>query len=119
MDTNNAIDAFSALAQPTRLDIFRRLIKAGTDGLSAGAVAEAVEGRQNTVSNHLSVLARAGLIEGQRDGRTITYRANFAQAGQLVAFLLEDCCGGRPEICAPLVNTLSCLQPDTAETCCD
>ncbi|WP_404403196.1 ArsR/SmtB family transcription factor [Pelagibacterium halotolerans] len=119
MDTNDAIDAFSALAQTTRLDIVRALIKAGPDGLTAGAVAEAVAGRQNTVSNHLSILARAGLIEGERDGRTIHYRANFDTAYRLVAFLLEDCCGGRPEVCAPLLSTLSCLQPENAETCCD
>lgn len=111
------MDAFAALAQHTRLDIFRALVKAGPDGLAAGAIADAVGGRQNTISSHLAILARAGLIERKRDGRTIAYRANLAAAGQLVAFLLEDCCAGSPEVCTPLLSTLSCLQPENGTAC--
>lgn len=118
MDTNTALDAFAALSQPTRLAIFRLLIKAGPKGMPAGEIADAVGGRQNTVSTHLAALSRAGLIASERDGRVIRYAASFATAGDLVAFLLEDCCGGRPEVCAPLIANLSCLQP-SAEACCD
>jgi ArsR family transcriptional regulator, arsenate/arsenite/antimonite-responsive transcriptional repressor len=118
MDTKDALSAFDALSQPTRLAIFRLLIKVGEEGLPAGEIADAVNGVQNTVSTHLASLNRAGLIDSSREGRVIRYRANFAVAGDLVAFLLEDCCGGRAEICAPLVSNLSCLQPK-AEACCD
>lgn len=119
MDTNDALAAFAALSQPTRLGIFRLLVRAGENGLPAGEIAEAVEGLQNTVSSHLAVLSRAGLIDAERSGRVIRYRASFTTVGDLVAYLLEDCCGGRPEVCAPLVANLSCLQPSTSEPCCD
>lgn len=118
MDTNSALEAFAALGQKTRLTIFRLLIKAGHEGLAAGVIAERVDGRQNTISSHLAALARTGLIESERDGRSIIYRANYKSAGDLIAFLLEDCCGGRAEICTPLVNNLACLQ-QSSEACCD
>ncbi|RUT28849.1 transcriptional regulator [Arsenicitalea aurantiaca] len=117
MDTENALLALDALAQPTRLAIFRRLVAAGPGGMPAGAIADAVEGRQNTVSTHLSALARAGLVTATREGRVIRYCASYATAGALVAFLLEDCCGGRAEVCAPLLANLQCLQPEP-EACC-
>lgn len=119
MDTENALSAFDALSQPTRLAIFRRLVTVGPRGLPAGEIADAVAGKQNTISTHLAALARSGLIVSQREGRTISYSANFKAAGDLVAFLLEDCCGGRPEVCAPLVNNLACLQQTATEPCCD
>ena len=81
----------------------------GEPGLPAGEIAEAVAGRQNTISTHLAILARAGLIRGERDGRVIRYSADFAAARGLIGFLLEDCCDGRPEICVPLLGTLDCL----------
>lgn len=118
MDTNDALAAFSALAQPTRLAIFRLLVRVGEAGMPAGEIAAATGGVQNTVSSHLATLAHAGLVVSEREGRVIRYRASFAAAGDLVAFLLEDCCGGRPEICAPLISSLSCLQP-RPEPCCD
>lgn len=119
MDTDHALHAFDALSQPTRLAIFRRLVKVGQKGLPAGEIAEAVNGRQNTISSHLAALTRSGLIVSEREGRTIRYSANFKTAGDLVAFLLEDCCDGRPEVCAPLVSNLSCLQQTAREPCCD
>ncbi len=119
MDTNAALSAFDALSQPTRLDIFRLLIKAGPDGLPAGDIAEAVDGKQNTVSSHLATLARSGLIAAERQGRVIRYAASYKAAGDLVAFLLQDCCNGSPQVCAPLVQTLDCLQPASLERCCD
>ena len=109
MDTQTALEGLSALAQETRLQIFRLLIGQGEPGLPAGDIAEAVAGRQNTISTHLAILARAGLIRGERDGRVIRYSADFAAARGLIGFLLEDCCDGRPEICVPLLGTLDCL----------
>lgn len=117
MDKYAALEALAALGQETRLDIFRLLVRAGSKGLLAGQIAEGVGGRQNTVSSHLAILARAGLIESERDGRTIRYVVRYSRAGDLVAYLLEDCCGGRPEVCAPLIANLSCLQP--SEVRCD
>ncbi|WP_127143283.1 ArsR/SmtB family transcription factor [Pelagibacterium montanilacus] len=116
MDTNDALDAFGALASPTRLDIFRALVSAEPEGISAGRVAELLGGRQNTVSAHLAALSRAGLIVGERDGRTIVYRARMETVASLVSFLLEDCCGGRPEICRPVASALACLQPAPSES---
>jgi ArsR family transcriptional regulator len=110
MDTKSAQEAFGALSQSTRLEIFRLLVKAGSEGVPAGEIADAVGARQNTVSSHLAILTRAGLIAAQREGRTIRYSASYSTAGDLVAFLLEDCCGGSPEVCAPLMANLSCLQ---------
>lgn len=119
MDKETALGAFDALSQATRLEIFRLLVRAGEDGIPAGEIADIVSGRQNTVSSHLAVLARAGLIVAERAGRTIRYRASYRTAGDLIAFLLEDCCGGRAEICAPLVANLACLQSSATEPCCD
>lgn len=107
MESERAIDALSALAQPTRLDVFRRLVRAGPEGMVAGAIAEATCTRANTLSAHLTILTRAGLVAGEREGRQIRYRADFAAARELIAYLLEDCCDGRPEICAPLLDSSS------------
>lgn len=119
METENVIDALAALAQETRLAIFRLLVKAGSDGLPAGDIADRVGGRQNTTSSHLAILSRAGLIAGERDGRSIIYRAQYLQIASLIGYLLEDCCDGRAEVCAPLLSTLSCLNPNAAGACCD
>ncbi|MEK1891080.1 MAG: metalloregulator ArsR/SmtB family transcription factor [Phyllobacterium sp.] len=118
MDINNALEALGAISQSTRLDIFRLLIKAGDKGLAAGEIAEAICGRQNTTSTNLAILARSGLINAARDGRNVIYRADYAAMRDLIAFLLEDCCGGRPEICAPLLQSLSCLNT-TSGACCN
>lgn len=111
MDMNDALDALSALSQPSRLQIFRLLVRRGHEGMPAGAIAESLGGRQNTISTHLAVLARSGLVRSEREGRSVVYRADLAAAGALVAFLLEDCCDGRPEACTPVLQSLSCLQP--------
>jgi ArsR family transcriptional regulator, arsenate/arsenite/antimonite-responsive transcriptional repressor len=91
--------ALAALGQPTRLDIFRLLIRREPDGLAAGAIAEAVGCVHNTLSSHLSILARSGLIRGARAGRSIVYRADVEGMRALMAFLIDDCCDGHPEIC--------------------
>jgi len=99
MDAPHALAALAALGQPTRLSIFRLLVRKEPDGLSAGALAEAVGCPPNTLSTHVAILARAGLVNGTREGRSITYRANAAGTRALIAFLVTDCCDGRPELC--------------------
>mgnify|MGYP003919857897 CR=1 FL=1 len=104
----NAIDAFAALSQPTRLDVFRLLIKAGEKGMSAGDISDTLEVRQNTMSANLSILVRSGLIRNKREGRSIRYFADMDGMRSLLAFLMEDCCGGNPELCQPVINELAC-----------
>ncbi|MEM1377534.1 MAG: metalloregulator ArsR/SmtB family transcription factor [Pseudomonadota bacterium] len=104
MDTNTAIEAFGALAHETRMDVFRLLIQRGPKGMAAGEIAEELDIKQNTMSANLATLTRAGLIQSKRDGRSIIYRADFEGVRGLLAFLMEDCCGGRPELCAPASN---------------
>lgn len=103
-----ALTAFSALSQPTRLDVFRLLVKAGADGMSAGDIGESLGVRQNTMSANLSILAHSGLIRKERQGRSIRYFAEMDGMRGLLAFLMEDCCGGRPELCQPLINEIAC-----------
>jgi ArsR family transcriptional regulator len=112
METENAILALAALAQPTRLDVFRLLAKHEPGGLAAGDIAKALAVPQNTMSSHLAILSRAGLVSAQRYGRSIIYRADLAQFQGVVLFMLKDCCDGRPEICAPLIESLTpCCSP--------
>ncbi len=94
-----ALAAFAALGQPTRLAVLRLLMRKEPGGLSAGAIAEALGCPQNTLSTHLSILARAGLVRGLRDGRSIVYRADLGTMHELVEFLIHDCCDGHPELC--------------------
>jgi len=108
MDKNCALDAFAALSQSTRLDVFRLLIKAGDTGMSAGDISDTLGVRQNTMSANLGVLARSGLIRSMREGRSIRYFADMDGMRGLLAFLMEDCCGGRPELCQPVINELAC-----------
>ncbi|MBA5777223.1 helix-turn-helix transcriptional regulator [Stappia sp. F7233] len=102
MKKAQALEALAALGQETRLDVFRLLVKAGDAGLAAGEIAARLDVRANTLSSHLSILQRAGLIRQAREGRSLRYRADYAGMLGLLSYLLEDCCGGRPEICAPL-----------------
>ena len=99
MDAPHALAALAALGQPTRLSIFRLLVRKEPDGLSAGALADAVGCPHNTFSTHVAILARAGLVNGTREGRSITYRADAVGTRALIAFLVTDCCDGRPELC--------------------
>lgn len=96
-----AMDRFGALGHPARFAVVRRLVGAGDEGLSAGALATAVGLKSNALSPHLSRLVAVGLIGRHRRGRTILYRVEMTALTGLLAFLLEDCCGGRPELCAP------------------
>lgn len=104
MEPRAAIDALSAIAHTGRLAIFRLLVQAGPDGLAAGDVARAVGSLANTLSANLNVLAGAGLVRSRRDGRSIIYRADYDRMSELLAFLMEDCCAGKPEICGPLAT---------------
>lgn len=103
MDEQTAIQALAALAQPTRLAVFRLLVREGPTGLPAGVLAERLGVQPATLSFHLAQLERAGLLVSQRRSRQIIYAANFSSMRGLVAFLLDDCCHGRPEICAGLL----------------
>jgi DNA-binding transcriptional ArsR family regulator len=112
MESEQAILALAALAQPTRLDVFRLLVKHEPEGLAAGDIARALAVPQNTMSSHLSILSRAGLVSAQRYSRSIVYRADLARFQDVMLFMLRDCCDGRPEICAPLVENLTpCCPP--------
>src|SRR3979490_196558 len=112
MESEHAILALAALAQSTRLDVFRLLVKHEPEGLAAGDNGQALAVPQNTMSSHLSILSRAGLVSAQRFGRSIVYRADLAQLQAVVLFMLRDCCDGRPEICAPLIEDLTpCCSP--------
>jgi ArsR family transcriptional regulator len=112
MESEGAILALAALAQSTRLDVFRLLVKHEPDGLAAGDIAKALAVPQNTMSSHLSILSRTGLVSAQRFGRSIVYRAELARFQQVVLFMLQDCCDGRREICAPVIESLTpCCLP--------
>ncbi len=97
-----AVQALAALAQETRLGVFRRLVAAGPEGLPAGDIAASLGVAANTLSFHLAHQAQAALVTATREGRVIRYRADFSRMAELIGFLLADCCGGRPEICLPL-----------------
>ena len=99
MKSITAIEALGALAQELRLAIFRLLVREGPEGLSAGAIAARLGVPAPTLSFHLAYLRRAGLINQSRDGRSLLYAANTRGMRSLLAYLTEDCCGGRPEIC--------------------
>ncbi len=115
MDNYPAIAALGALAQGTRLDTFRLLVKHEPDGLPAGEVARLLEVPQNTMSAHLATLARAGLVRSERQSRSIIYRADLDQLRDLMLFLVKDCCGGRADLCAPLIAALApCCPPERA-----
>ncbi|MGH7124715.1 MAG: ArsR/SmtB family transcription factor [Stellaceae bacterium] len=104
MDTKSAISSLGALAQETRLAIFRMLVEAGIEGLAAGALAERLGIPPSSLSFHLAELTRAGLIAQRRESRSLIYSADFRAMSALVGYLTEDCCGGNPAACAPLMS---------------
>jgi len=117
MDSTSGIAALAALAQTTRLEAFRLLVNREPDGIAAGDLARALSIPQNTLSAHLAVLARCGLVSGERRSRSIVYRADLARVRALVTFLLRDCCEGRPELCAPLIEDLVPYRPSKESAC--
>lgn len=109
-----AVDALGALAHETRLSVFRTLVKAGSEGMIAGAIAEHQGVPPSTMSHHLATLERAGLVESERESRLIHYRADYPAMRRLLMFLMQDCCQGAPEMCGDLIGALDC-QPSQAE----
>ncbi len=115
-----ALDVFTALSQPTRLAAFRLVMRHEPHGLPAGEVARLLDVPQNTMSTHLAILARAGLVSAERHSRSIIYRAELERVREVTSFLVNDCCGGRPELCAPLAAefTSRCVPGATTDACC-
>jgi DNA-binding transcriptional ArsR family regulator len=99
MDGKAAVAAFGALAQETRLAVFRLLVQAGPGGITAGEIAEGLGVPASTMSHHLATLERAGLAASRRASRSIFYACDYEGTRRLLAFLMEDCCQGRPELC--------------------
>jgi len=115
MKSEETLLALAALAQPTRLEAFRLLVRHEPKGLAAGAIARALAVPQNTMSSHLAVLSHAGLLTAQRFSRSIIYRADLSHLRSVILFMLRDCCEGRPEICAPLIEELTPCCPPPAK----
>ena len=101
MKKPDALAALAALAQDNRLDVFRLLVEAGRNGLPAGAVADALKLAPNTLTFHFDRLRDAGLVTVRREGRSMIYAARYETMNALVAYLTENCCGGRAEVCLP------------------
>ncbi|MFB8339840.1 ArsR/SmtB family transcription factor [Brucella cytisi] len=115
MENEDAIAALAALAQSTRLDTFRLLVKHEPAGIPAGELARMLDVPQNTMSAHLATLSRSGLVKGERQSRSIIYRADLDRFRELTLFMIKDCCGGSAELCAPLIKSLTpCCEPKTA-----
>lgn len=108
MDNSKALSGLAALGQATRLDVFRLLVRAGAEGVPAGEIATRLGAVQNTMSAHLRVLARAGLVRAERDGRIVRYVADMTGFRGLLAYLMEDCCNGSPELCRPVIQAVTC-----------
>lgn len=107
MDSIKAIETLGALAQTTRLDVFKLLVRHEPTGLPAGQIAKQLDVPPNTMSSHLSILCRANLLSSKRESRLIIYRANLATMNAVMAFMLENCCSG--DDCAPIANQLERL----------
>ena len=105
MEETQIVDALGALAQGSRLAIYRLLVEAGPEGLAAGAIGEKLDLPGATLSFHLAHLSRAGLVKGRQDGRFIIYSADFQSMNRLVGYLTENCCGGKS--CAPAARPLN------------
>lgn len=115
MEQTQAIEVFTALSQPTRLAAFRLIVAHQPDGLPAGEIARRLDVPQNTMSTHLAILGRAGLIESERQSRSIVYRAVIDRVRAIATFLVQDCCGGRQELCEPLIADITpCCAPAEA-----
>lgn len=104
MESSDALASFAALSQDTRLAALRLLVREEPQGLPAGEIARQLAVPHNTLSSHLGILARAGLVTATRQGRTITYRASLAHIRAMIDFLVTDCCAGHPELCKPLAG---------------
>lgn len=110
MELVDAVKALASLAQETRLEVFRLVIRSGDEGLAAGSIAEQLAVPASTLSFHLKELCNAGLLQDRRDGRSIYYSLKSDAMRELISFLVDDCCAGRPELCAltPAAGALKC-----------
>lgn len=108
MNIDFALPALAALAHPTRLEAFRLLVRHEPEGLSTGELVDASGLTQSTFSTHLAVLAKAGLVKSEKQGRQQIQRADIDTLRELMLFLAKDCCQGRPELCEPLLAELAC-----------
>jgi ArsR family transcriptional regulator len=106
MDTESALGALAALSQQTRLNTFRLLVKHQLEGLPAGEIARRMDVPQNTMSTHLAILSRSGLLVAERHSRSIVYRVDLDRFRALALFLMRDCCGGEAELCESLIAEL-------------
>jgi DNA-binding transcriptional ArsR family regulator len=106
MEIKNAVDALSALGHGGRLAVFRMLVQAGREGIAAGEIARRLAVPPNTLSANLTILGHADLVESRREGRSIIYSARYERMSDLLDYLMQDCCGGNPEICARLADTV-------------
>jgi ArsR family transcriptional regulator len=104
MENSEAIDALGALAQDDRLAAYRLLVQAGAEGMASGEIADALKVPATRMSFHLAGLERAGLVTTRREGRRILYSVSFVRMRSLLAFLMEDCCRGKPEFCGDLTT---------------
>lgn len=111
MDMEATILTLAALAQSTRLDVFRLLVRHEPGGLPAGDLARGLAIPHNTLSTHLAILSRAGLVKGERRSRSIIYRASLDRLRTMMIFLVKDCCDGRPALCEPLIADLAPCRP--------
>jgi ArsR family transcriptional regulator len=117
MKSKNAVQLLAALAQETRLDIFRALVRAGQGGLAAGAIAEVVGAAASTLSFHLKELSHAGLVQARQEGRFIYYSVDYTAMSQLVTYLTENCCQGMPAMHAARIGeaAAACCAPATKQ----
>lgn len=115
MNRGQALSAFAALSQDTRLSIVRLLVRAGPEGVTAGGIADEVGVSASNLSFHLKELQHARLVEARREARSIIYSADYAALRGLIDFLMKDCCGGRPEICGPAPDDVTCCPPAKAK----
>lgn len=106
MKSKLAVSALAALAHEGRLAAFRILVKAGPNGIAAGDLAHRLKTPPSSLSTNLMLLAHAELVRSRREGRSIIYSANFDAMAHLLGFLIEDCCNGAPQVCAPLAKVL-------------
>jgi DNA-binding transcriptional ArsR family regulator len=105
MESIAAVAALSALAQESRLRVFRLLVRQGPAGMAAGDIARALSVPNNTMSSHLAILSRAKLVAARKQGRSVIYAVDLEGTRSLLSFLLEDCCRGKPQLCASLIET--------------
>lgn len=105
MELSRAVGALGALAQESRLKVFRLLVRSGPGGMAAGDIARKLAVPHNTMSSHLATLSRARLVNSRKEGRSVIYAVDLEGTRDLLSFLVEDCCRGKPHICAPLIES--------------